>query len=136
MKYRATHAAVLMGLALNAVGAPPPIPREYLGKYVPVGESCNSSHSLVVSQDFVDLVSEGSKRRASSLDLCYTCEGGVRYAGNALWVFAGAGPQDAQRFIVRLRPDEKKNRAVVDIPEKAMKSQFPLHGRQLRKCGT
>ena len=54
---------------------------EFIGNWVPVNQSCNSSSRIIIKPYKIKLINGNNISTFESIDLCYSCAGGVRYAG-------------------------------------------------------
>jgi hypothetical protein len=109
------------------------IPAEFKGTWKPQNKNCQGDAALVVNSDSFTLMGQGRRQRFSNIDLCYSCEGGARYAGIVVWATPMPSQGDAP-FIVKFNADEKKGVTVVEVGDEQLAKAFPLTGLPLQKC--
>lgn len=120
---------ILSTSALAASNAPP----EFLGLWVPRGNSCDSNLSFLVETEKVTLRNGDQKRSFGDLDFCFSCEGGARYNGIVVWMKPEFS-SGSEFFMAQFNAEEQSGVTKLDIQDKAIRRAFPLDGVPLKKC--
>lgn len=133
-----THTVAMA--ALLVVCAPvfalgPPVPDEFIGDWTPMKSACKSATILRVELESVSLLSKADQLSFGDLDICYSCEGGVRYSGEVVWLSPDFNKSGTVPFIIRFNANEKKGVTRIEFLDPELKKRFPIENVALRKCG-
>ena len=132
MKLIISLLAIIISTAVFAVG--PPVPEEFIGIWVPVKNSCESKNKLQITKNNVTLINSSDKKQFGNIDICYSCEGGIRYSGEVVWLTPEFNSGGMSPFFVYFNANEETGITVVDIQDHELKRRFTLHNLKLKKC--
>lgn len=113
------------------------VPNEFIGDWMPTTDTCASPLRLRVLKREVTLIHGNDEQTFGDVHLCYSCEGGAKYAGIVVWLepeFNTGAP-----FVIRLNADEQKGIAVINYNQESgreaeLVERFPINEINLRKC--
>jgi hypothetical protein len=125
---------LLASLAVSVTLAAKNVPPEFLGDWVPQNASCKSDVRLRVGTKTVTLINGADIQEFRDLDLCYSCEGGVRYSGDVVWLVPEFNKTRGPMFTIKFNADERKGVTVVEFENQELKARFPVHKIELMKC--
>jgi len=126
--------AVLLTCGLFAGGAgASPVPKDFLGDWVPQKSVCGSPLKLRVTPTAVELINGRDTQLYGKVETCLSCEGGAKYDGIVVWLFP---TMDETPFYVRFNSDEKPGVTQLEMDDAALAKRFPFQDRPLRKCTT
>ena len=113
----------------------PPVPDEFIGDWLPADSTCKSKIGITVEKNAVTLFNGSDSKKFGDLDICYSCEGGVRYSGEVVWLLPEFHSGGGAQFSVILNAKEEKGITVIEFEKnETLKKRFPLHGIKLNKC--
>jgi hypothetical protein len=113
------------------------VPNKFTGDWVPTRDACASPLRLRVSKREVTLIHGNDKQTFGDVHLCYSCEGGAKYAGIVVWLepeFNTGTP-----FVILLNAGEQEGIAVINYNQESdmeaeLVERFPINGIDLREC--
>jgi len=124
--------AIFMSSAVIAIS--PSVPKEFIGVWVPVGSSCQDKNKLDVKKDSVYLYNGSDKQQFGNIDICYSCEGGIRYSGEVVWLTPEFNTGGESTFTVYFNANEELGVTVVEMQNSELMQRFPIHNVKLHKC--
>ena len=132
---RTLQARCLLLMALTTGSAlADDIPAEFHGTWKPRPQHCQGSAAMVVDREAITLTFAQRSRRFANVDVCFSCEGGARYAGIVVWAMPQV-PEGEAAFIVKFNASEQKGVAVIEADDAGSAArQFSLAGVPLQKC--
>lgn len=125
--------ALLSAQPLLAVETPVPV--DFRGDWIAVGQSCVSKLRLRVGISSVSLINGPEVKEFGDIDICHSCTGGAHYGGIEVWLIPEFNQHQGKTpFIVYFNSRERKGITVVEFADKDLSAKFPLNKRKLRKC--
>ena len=110
------------------------VPAEFIGDWVPADASCASTIRLRVAPRTVTLINGSDAQQFGHLDICFSCEGGARYAGIVVWLLPEFSSKGRGPFRVRFNAGEERGVAIVEFEKADLRQRFPLHKMKLHRC--
>jgi hypothetical protein len=127
--------SLLVSLAVSNTLAAKDVPSEFLGDWVPQNTSCKSDVKLRVGTEAVTLINGADAQEFGDLlDLCYGCEGGIRYSGDVVWLAPKTKKTRGPTFTIKFNAGEQKGVTVVEFENQELQARFPVHMIELMKC--
>lgn len=129
---KAIAAFALLFISIPAVGAPPTVPRKYVGDWVPQASACDAPLRLRVGSSAVTLMDGAQSENFEGVDVCLNCDRAPQgFEVVTMTPEAGTGKPP---FKVRLYSKDNKGLAIVSIDREDLKGSFALDKVNLRKC--
>jgi len=125
----------LLMFASPTFAVEPPVPDEFIGDWLPADSTCKSKIGITVEKNAITLFNGSDSKKFGDLDICYSCEGGVRYSGEVVWLLPEFHSGGGAQFTVIFNAKEEKGITVIEFEKNEnLKKRFPLHGIKLNKC--